>query len=201
MGLRFGGSFLTLLVWAPGASDAGGWSWFPAVAVAALRLVGRVLWGGEIAVSGARPRPAELLVDHLTSRSVRGGESAVFRSTVRPLFSRVRLRLVFGSAVGCSQRLGPQWGPRYALFVFAAMLPWQLFATGLSGGGMSLLAQQNILTKIYFPRLYVPTSVVGGALLDASISFAFVIGLMAWFHVAPSWGMTRSVTVPIEAPQ
>ena len=106
---------------------------------------------------------------------------------LQPLFSMVLFTLVFGSAAGFSQRLGPQWGPKYALFVFTAMLPWQLFATGLSAGGMSLLAQQNILTKIYFPRLYVPTSVVGGALLDMSISMIFVIGLMAWFHVAPSW--------------
>lgn len=105
---------------------------------------------------------------------------------LQPLFNMILFTVVFGSAAGFSERLGPQWGPRYSLFVFAALLPWQLFATALNAGGLSLLNQQNLLTKIYFPRLYVPTSVVGGALLDLCISLAFVGGLMAYFHVAPS---------------
>jgi lipopolysaccharide transport system permease protein len=105
---------------------------------------------------------------------------------LQPLFNMILFTIVFGSAAGFNERLGSQWGPRYSLFVFAALLPWQLFATGLNSGGMSLLSQQNLLTKIYFPRLYVPTSVVGGALLDMGISLIFVGGLMGWFHVAPS---------------
>jgi lipopolysaccharide transport system permease protein len=105
---------------------------------------------------------------------------------LQPLFNMILFTIVFGSAAGFNERLGPEWGSKYAVFVFAALLPWQLFATALNGGGMSLLAQTNLLTKIYFPRLYVPTAVVGGALLDLGISLIFVIGLMAWFHVAPS---------------
>lgn len=107
-------------------------------------------------------------------------------AVLQPLFNMILFTLVFGSAAGFSQRLGPDWGQRYALFVFVAMLPWQLFSSALTAGGMSLVAQQNILTKIYFPRLYVPTSVVGGALVDMAISSVFVVGLMAWFHVLPS---------------
>lgn len=107
-------------------------------------------------------------------------------AVLQPLFNMVLFTLVFGKAAGLDQRLGGTWASRYALFVFAALLPWQLFATGLNAGGMSLLAQQNILTKIYFPRLYVPTSVVLGGLFDMAISFAFVCCLMAWYHVALS---------------
>lgn len=105
---------------------------------------------------------------------------------LQPLFNMVLFTVVFGSAAGFQERLGPEWGPKYAVFVFAALLPWQLFATALNTGGMSLLSQTNLITKIYFPRLYVPTSVVGGALLDMGISMVFVIGLMAWFHVVPA---------------
>lgn len=105
---------------------------------------------------------------------------------LQPLFNMILFTAVFGKAAGFDQKLGPDWGPKYPVFVFAALLPWQLFATALNGGGMSLLAQTNLITKIYFPRLYVPTSVIGGALLDMGISMIFVIGLMGWFHIAPS---------------
>jgi len=105
---------------------------------------------------------------------------------LQPLFNMVLFTLVFGRVANFSERLGPQYRDAYALFVFAAMLPWQLFSTALNSGGQSLVAQQNLLTKIYFPRLYVPASVVGGALLDLAISLVFVIFLMAWYHVPPS---------------
>ena len=105
---------------------------------------------------------------------------------LQPLFNMILFTVVFGAAAGFSERLGPQWGPKYPVFVFAALLPWQLFATALNAGGLSLLTQQNLVTKIYFPRLYVPTAVAGGALLDMGVSMIFVITLMAWFHVIPS---------------
>jgi len=109
---------------------------------------------------------------------------------LQPLFNIVLFTLVFGRVAGFDKWLGPGWEAAYPVFVLAALLPWQLFATALNGGGMSLLAQQNILTKIYFPRLYVPTSVVGGALVDLAISLLFVAVLMVWFRVAPSRGLT-----------
>jgi lipopolysaccharide transport system permease protein len=102
---------------------------------------------------------------------------------LQPLFSMVLFTLLFGNVAGFRERMGPYWGPRYALFVFVAMLPWQLVFTGLNGGGLSLLNQTHLLTKIYFPRLYVPTSVVGGALFDFVISGLFVVALMVWYHV------------------
>lgn len=105
---------------------------------------------------------------------------------LQPLFNMVLFTLIFGQVAGFDRRLGGGWRSNYALFVFAALLPWQLFSTALNGGGMSLLAQQNLLTKIYFPRLYVPTSVVGGGLVDLGVSLALVAIMMAWFGVAPS---------------
>ena len=110
-------------------------------------------------------------------------------AVLQPLFFMALFTLVFGSAAGFATQLGPQWGPKYPVFVFVALLPWQLFATALNAGGLSLLAQQNILTKIYFPRLFVPTSAVGGALLDMGISSLLVAALMAWYGVAPAAGI------------
>lgn len=106
---------------------------------------------------------------------------------LQPLFSMVLFTLLFGNVAGFRQQMGNFWGSRYSLFVFVAMLPWQLLFTGLNAGGLSLLNQTHLLTKIYFPRLYVPTSVVGGALFDFVISAIFVVVLMVWYHVPPSW--------------
>lgn len=105
---------------------------------------------------------------------------------LQPLFNMIVFTLVFGKAAGFDQVLGGEWSHKYPVFVFAALLPWQLFSTALTAGGMSLLSQTNLITKIYFPRLYVPTSVVGGAMLDMGISMVFVVGLMAGYHVPPS---------------
>jgi lipopolysaccharide transport system permease protein len=106
---------------------------------------------------------------------------------LQPLFSMVLFTLLFGNVAGFRQQMGDYWGSRYSLFVFVAMLPWQLLFTGLNAGGLSLLNQTYLLTKIYFPRLYVPTSVVGGALFDFVISALFVVVLMVWYGVHPSW--------------
>jgi lipopolysaccharide transport system permease protein len=67
-------------------------------------------------------------------------------------------------------------GVSYPVFVFTGLLPWQLFALAVGTGGMSLVNQQHLLTKIYFPRLFVPTAVVGGALVDTAVaSCAFLV--------------------------
>jgi lipopolysaccharide transport system permease protein len=75
----------------------------------------------------------------------------------------------------------------YAILVFAALLPWQLFANSLSQGGLSLLNQQHLLTKIYFPRLFIPTAAVGGMLVDMAISFGVLCGLMTFYHFIPRY--------------
>ncbi|HWE01263.1 MAG TPA: ABC transporter permease [Tepidisphaeraceae bacterium] len=101
---------------------------------------------------------------------------------IQPVTNMILYTLVFGSAAGFNKRL--QGHPElYGVFVYSALLPWQLFASAMSSGGMSLVNQQNIVKKIYFPRLYVPTSAVGGALVDMGISFVMVMILVLWNHV------------------
>jgi lipopolysaccharide transport system permease protein len=102
---------------------------------------------------------------------------------IQPVLSMIIFTVVFGVGLSLKRDL-PAHVP-YTIFVYCGLLPWQLFATALSTGGMSLLAQQNIITKIYFPRLYVPTAVVGGALLDMAISFVIVAILFAWYGIVP----------------
>jgi lipopolysaccharide transport system permease protein len=75
----------------------------------------------------------------------------------------------------------------YAILVFAALLPWQLFSNSLGQGGLSLLNQQHLLTKIYFPRLFIPTAAVGGLLVDMAISFGVLVGLMTFYHFVPRY--------------
>ncbi len=113
-------------------------------------------------------------------------------AVIQPLLNAVIAAVIFG-AVASFQKLLPADVP-YILFSFVGMLPWQLFSTGLSTGGMSLMNQQNLLTKIYFPRLFLPTSSVGGALVDFLISFsvmgAFMVGFhFSHYHFTPSWSL------------
>ena len=80
----------------------------------------------------------------------------------------------------------------YAIFVYVALLPWQLFSNSLSAGGMSLVNQQHLLTKIYFPRLFLPTAAVGALLVDMAISFLVLIALIIGYHFAPAYRFTPS---------
>jgi lipopolysaccharide transport system permease protein len=77
----------------------------------------------------------------------------------------------------------------YALLVLSGLLPWQLFATALTTGGMSLVNQQHLLTKIYFPRLFIPTAVVGGALLDMAVGALLFLAVLMVSGVLPTWSV------------
>ncbi len=102
-----------------------------------------------------------------------------------PAFSMVIFTVIFGNFADMKKQL-PE-GLNYSLFVYAGLLPWTFFASAISLGGLSLVNQQTLLTKIYFPRLFVPASAVGGALVDLAISFGVMFSLMIWYHVTPTW--------------
>ena len=92
---------------------------------------------------------------------------------LQPLMNSLIAVFIFGTAAGF-QKLLPASVP-YLLFALAGQIPWQFFSAGLGSGGMSLVNQQHLLTKIYFPRLFLPTGVVGGALVDLLISMTLLI--------------------------
>ena len=102
-----------------------------------------------------------------------------------PLFSVAIYTLIFGRAGGMKQHL-PEGLP-YSVFIFAGIIPWLMIQAGIALGGMSLVNQQNLLNKIYMPRLFIPSSVIGGGLVDMAISWC-VFGVMLAFHrVVPAW--------------
>jgi lipopolysaccharide transport system permease protein len=74
----------------------------------------------------------------------------------------------------------------YAVFVYAGMLPWLFFQASINAGGMSLVSQQNLLAKIYLPRLFMPTATIGSALIDMSLSAIVFCGMMVFYRFIPS---------------
>ena len=88
----------------------------------------------------------------------------------------------------------PSQGVPYPILVFAGMLPWQFFANALSECSNSLIGNANLISKVYFPRLIVPTSAVIVSFVDFLISGMILLGLMAWYNFVPDW---RILTLPI----
>src|SRR6516225_5756429 len=103
---------------------------------------------------------------------------------IRPFLTMLVFTIIFGRIA----RL-PSDGAPYPLMVFAGMLPWTLFSTGLSEASNSLINNANLISKIYFPRLIVPTATVVVALVDFLISFSILILMMAWYEYPPGWQM------------
>ena len=109
---------------------------------------------------------------------------------IRPLLTMVVFTVVFGKIA----KLPAPGDVPYSLLVFAAMLPWQFFSAGLSESSNSLIGNANLISKVYFPRLIIPAASVITSFADFLISFAFLLGLMAWYQYWPDW---RILTLPL----
>jgi lipopolysaccharide transport system permease protein len=105
-------------------------------------------------------------------------------AVLRPLLTMLVLSFVFGRIAGL-----PSEGVPYPLLVFAGILPWQFFANALSESSASLVGNEKLISKVYFPRLVVPASAVIVSLVDFLISFVILFGLLAWYQFMPSWRM------------
>jgi lipopolysaccharide transport system permease protein len=108
---------------------------------------------------------------------------------IRPLVTMLVFTTVFGKIAKL-----PSDGVPYPLLVFAAVLPWQFFATAFSEAGNSLVANAGMLSKIYFPRLIIPTSAVITSLIDFLVSAVILLGLMLWYGQWPGWPI---LTLPL----
>jgi lipopolysaccharide transport system permease protein len=91
-------------------------------------------------------------------------------------------------------RLPSEGDAPYPILVYAAMLPWQLFANSLQESSNSLIGNSQLISKVYFPRLIIPTSSVLVNLIDFMISFAILVCIMAWYQYIPGWEI---VLIPI----
>jgi lipopolysaccharide transport system permease protein len=102
----------------------------------------------------------------------------------RPLITMLVFTLVFSTLAKL-----PSDGVPYPLLVFSALLPWQFFSSGFSGAGDSLVSNAGLISKVYFPRLVIPTSALIVSFVDFLVSGIILVGLMIWYGFAPSFRM------------
>jgi len=100
---------------------------------------------------------------------------------IRPVISMIIFSVIFGKLAKV-----PSDGVPYPIFALAALVPWTYFSTALTESTQSLVANANMLTKVYFPRLAIPLAPVLGGLVDFAISFLILIAMMLWFGIMPS---------------
>jgi lipopolysaccharide transport system permease protein len=119
--------------------------------------------------------------------SVRYKQTAVgvLWAVIRPLLTMLVFTLIFGRIA----KLPSDGGAPYPLMVFAGLLPWTLFATGLAEASNSLINNSHLISKVYFPRLIIPIATVAVSFVDFLISFVILILLMLWYWFLPSWRM------------
>jgi lipopolysaccharide transport system permease protein len=102
---------------------------------------------------------------------------------IRPFLTMVIFTVIFGKLA----KLPSDGVAPYALMVFAGMLPWTFFSTALADASGSLIGNAALISKVYFPRLIVPTAAVVVAFVDFLVSFIILVGLMVWYRFVPGW--------------
>ena len=109
-------------------------------------------------------------------------------AVIQPFFMMVVFSLFFGRLAGI-----PSDGIPYPIFTFCALLPWQLFSHALTESSNSLVANERLITKVYFPRLVVPIAAVLGGLVDFAVAFVILAIMMRYYGIVPGWAI---VTLP-----
>lgn len=100
---------------------------------------------------------------------------------IQPFLKLVVFSVIFGRLAKMDSEGFP-----YPIFLYAGLLPWQFFSEALTRSSTSVLGSGSLVTKVYFPRLIVPLSSVGGCLVDFAIEFLILFGLMIYYGVAPT---------------
>lgn len=103
---------------------------------------------------------------------------------IQPLTTMIVFTAVFGNFAKI-----PSDGLPYPIFSYAALLPWNLFASSLNRGGDSVVGNSNLVSKIYFPRLILPLSGVLSPMVDFAVGFVILVGMMIWFGISPGPGI------------
>jgi lipopolysaccharide transport system permease protein len=114
----------------------------------------------------------------------------VLWALIRPLLTVMVFTIVFGRLA----KLPTDGNAPYALMVFAGMLPWSFFATGLSDASNSLINNEKLISKVYFPRLIVPIATIVATLVDFIVSLCLLFALMALFAFSPDY---RLLVLPL----
>jgi lipopolysaccharide transport system permease protein len=108
---------------------------------------------------------------------------------LQPLATMLVFSLFFGRVASSPTAAIP-----YPLFVLAGLVPWMFFANAIGSAGQSVVGNERLVTKIYFPRLIIPMSAVGAGLVDLAISLALLLVMMLAYGVVPGAGL---VLVPV----
>lgn len=108
---------------------------------------------------------------------------------VQPFMQMIIFTVVFNRLAGVKG----QPGVPYPLFVFSGLLPWTLFANGLTQVTNSVVSNGGLISKVYFPRLIIPIAAVVAGLVDFFVSLVILAGLMAYYHHAPN---VSAVAIP-----
>jgi len=103
---------------------------------------------------------------------------------LQPLATMIVFSLFIGKVAAGSSSQIP-----YSLFVFAGLLPWIFFANAIGSAGQSVVGSQNLVTKVYFPRLLIPVGAVGAGLVDFAIGSTLLISLMLYHGIIPGVGL------------
>jgi lipopolysaccharide transport system permease protein len=103
---------------------------------------------------------------------------------LQPLLTMMVFTVVFGRLARV-----PSDGVPYPIFMYSALLPWNLFASSLNRGGESVVQNASLVTKIYFPRLILPLAAILSPVVDFAISCVLLAAMMIWYGVAPGWGV------------
>ena len=111
-------------------------------------------------------------------QTILGGAWAV----LQPLLTMLIFTFVFGRVAKL-----PSLGFPYPVFVFAGLIPWTLFSQGMPQAATSLVSQHQLLTKVYFPRIFIPTAAAAVYLVDLAISLALYAIILLCYQIVPSW--------------
>jgi len=101
-------------------------------------------------------------------------------AVIQPFMTMVVFSLFFGALARM-----PSHGLPYPVFYYSALLPWMYFASALQNATNVVVEQQQVITKVYFPRLVLPLSAVASGLVDFAIGFIVLLGIMAYYHIMP----------------
>jgi lipopolysaccharide transport system permease protein len=108
---------------------------------------------------------------------------------MQPLLSMIVFTVFFGRLAKV-----PSDGIPYPLFAYTALVPWQLFAYALTESSNSVVLNERLITKVYFPRLVIPLASILAGLVDFAVAFLLLIGMLIWYRVTPTWAV---LTLPL----
>ena len=103
---------------------------------------------------------------------------------LQPLAMMLTFTIFFGRMAGLAHAVG---NVAYPIYVYAGLLPWTFFANAVLNSGTSVQSSASLITKVYFPRLVIPLSAVGAALVDFAVALTVLAALMVWYHTALTW--------------